>query len=83
VLIYKPWRRRIDKKRVRNAHFEPLSQDQATAGLEEEELQHAPVASNDVPKDMGVSVEPVEVTDAAGPVHHGEIPKALGNRSTR
>jgi high-affinity nickel-transport protein len=70
VLVYKPWRRRIDKKRVRNAHFEPLSQDQANALFEEEELQDTPISNNRATKDVGVSSEPVEVTRAARPAHN-------------
>jgi high-affinity nickel-transport protein len=70
VILYKPWRRRVDKKRVRNARFEPLSQDAATARAEdEEEQQSAPRAQKSGTKDVDVYVEPIEATDAAGPVH--------------
>ncbi|KAF2653219.1 high affinity nickel transport protein nic1 [Lophiostoma macrostomum CBS 122681] len=72
VLLYKPWRRHIDKKRARNAHFEPLEQN--NGGLaedqEDEELGDRPKNSNDTKNragDVEVSVEPVEVTDSAGP----------------
>ncbi|KAI4675752.1 uncharacterized protein J4E88_007787 [Alternaria novae-zelandiae] len=36
VLLYKPWRRRIDRKRVNNAHFEPLPQENDVPGSDEE-----------------------------------------------
>lgn len=68
VILYKPWRRRIDKRRVRDAHFEPLSQDPSNIRVEEEEIQVAATARQDVIKDPNVNIEPVERTDGAGPV---------------
>jgi high-affinity nickel-transport protein len=35
VLLYKPWRRRIDRKRLRNATFEPLPAE-SDAGVQED-----------------------------------------------
>ena len=70
VILYKPWRRRIDRKRVRNAHFEPLSQDAATTRAEdEEEQQNMLRAQKSVTKDVDVNIEPIETTEAAGPAH--------------
>lgn len=68
VILYKPWRRRIDKRRVRDAHFEPLSQDPSNARAEEEEIQAPAATRQDVIKDPNVNIEPVERTDEAGPV---------------
>ncbi|CAO2651609.1 Nn.00g041790.m01.CDS01 [Neocucurbitaria sp. VM-36] len=36
VLVYKPWRRRIEQKRARRAHFEPLPQTPLAARPDEE-----------------------------------------------
>ncbi|KAF1834923.1 NicO-domain-containing protein [Decorospora gaudefroyi] len=69
VLLYKPWRRRIDKKRVNNAHFEPLSQDLNTAIPVDEEQRNTPESNGTYSKDVSVNVEPLEVTDIAGPAH--------------
>jgi high-affinity nickel-transport protein len=66
-LLYKPWRRRIDKKRVRNAHFEPLAQDPTTAQRDDEELQDSLPTDRNGAKDLNINVEPVEATDIAGP----------------
>jgi high-affinity nickel-transport protein len=71
VLLYKPWRRRIDKKRARNAHFDPLEQSNEGLTEEEEELETRPKDRTDAKNgagDVEVNVEPVEVTDAAGPI---------------
>ncbi|RAR13036.1 high affinity nickel transport protein nic1 [Stemphylium lycopersici] len=67
VLLYKPWRRRIDNRRATNAHFEPLPQDQETPEPNREELRYAPGQENVYTKDVDVNVEPVEATDVAGP----------------
>ncbi|OAL48228.1 NicO-domain-containing protein [Pyrenochaeta sp. DS3sAY3a] len=69
VLLYKPWRRRIDKKRVQNAHFEPLSQDPNNNRLDDEEQQVSPQADTVLTKNINVDVAPVENADAAGPAH--------------
>lgn len=68
VLLYKPWRRRIDRKRLGDAHFEPLSQDSIPAQIVDEELESDPGANQTHSKDVGVNVVPVKATDAAGPV---------------
>jgi high-affinity nickel-transport protein len=69
VLFYKPWRRRIDKKRVSDAHFEPLSQDLETNEPQDEEQRTVPQSMATYAKDVDVSVEPVEATDVAGSAH--------------
>jgi high-affinity nickel-transport protein len=69
VLLYKPWRRRVDRKRVKNAHFEALPQENDTAGLDEEEPREVLASTTTHPKDVDVNVESVETTDVAGPAH--------------
>jgi high-affinity nickel-transport protein len=66
VLLYKPWRRRVDRNRVRNAHFEPLAQSSERQRNEEEELQDCPRVGKDGAKAPKVDVASIEVTDAAG-----------------
>jgi high-affinity nickel-transport protein len=69
VLLYKPWRRRIDKKRLGDAHFTPLPQspNNNTPGEEEEQIGASTTAERS--KTFDITVEPVETTDAAGPAH--------------
>ncbi|KAI8941980.1 hypothetical protein NX059_000091 [Plenodomus lindquistii] len=70
VLVYKPWRRRIDKKRARNAHFEPLPQNLITVEPADEEIANTGATTNkNDSKDVDVSVVAVETTDLAGPSH--------------
>jgi high-affinity nickel-transport protein len=69
VLLYKPWRRRIDRKRVNNAHFEPLPQENDVPVSDEEHHREAFASSTTQAKAVDVNVEPVEATDIAGPVH--------------
>lgn len=66
VFLYKPWRRRVDKKRLGNAHFEPLSQNPDTVAPHDEEQQNDPSRGT---KDVDVVVQSVEATDLAGPAH--------------
>ncbi|KAF9737715.1 hypothetical protein PMIN02_004603 [Paraphaeosphaeria minitans] len=67
VLLYKPWRRRIDRKRMRNATFEPLDA-QAEDEFEGEMGRDAQNrTTKDDSKTAEVGIEPVETTDAAGP----------------
>lgn len=72
-MLYKPWRRRIDQKRVRNAYFEPLPQSPSTPEPVNEEQEDMFVAnknsSKDVDVDVNVNVEHIEATDTAGPAH--------------
>lgn len=68
-MLYKPWRRRIDKKRVGNAHFEPLSQEQSDFGPEEEVDGNVSSPNVTSAKDVSVYVEPVGATDSAGPAN--------------
>jgi high-affinity nickel-transport protein len=67
VILYKPWRRRIDKQRVRNAHFEPLSQDPNNVQGEGEELGVSSITRHEVGKDVVVDVDAIGASDAAGP----------------
>lgn len=61
----------MDKKRVRGAYFEPLSQDPNAAPSVDEQCEAAPTSGTIGGKDLDVNVEPVEVTDAAGPARRG------------
>jgi len=67
VILYKPWRRRVDKKRIGNAHFEPLAQDPDVPRRDDEERQVPTTAISTDTKDINVSVEPIQATDTAGP----------------
>jgi high-affinity nickel-transport protein len=67
VLLYKPWRRRVDRNRVRNAHFELLPQSNERQCDEEKELQDSPRVGKDGAKALRVDVASIEVTNAAGP----------------
>lgn len=69
MVLYKPWRRRVDKQRVRNAHFEPLSQDPTNAQGEGEEVEVPSTTRQERVKDVAVDVNAIEATDAAGPAH--------------
>ncbi|KAF2846457.1 NicO-domain-containing protein [Plenodomus tracheiphilus IPT5] len=67
VLLYKPWRRRIDKRRMQNAHFEPLVQDpNSVEPVDEDSLKISTTSKNDRKK-VDISVAAVEATDLAGP----------------
>jgi high-affinity nickel-transport protein len=67
VILYKPWRRRIDKKRVRNTHFEPLPQDLIATSRDANEIHNAPAIGSDGVKALDIKVQPLEATDVAGP----------------
>ncbi|RMZ67929.1 beta-ketoacyl synthase [Pyrenophora seminiperda CCB06] len=69
VVLYKPWRRRIDKKRVSNACFEPLSQDQDISGPNQEASRNAASPSITYAKDANVYVKPDDAVDGAGPAN--------------
>lgn len=69
MILYKPWRRRIDKRRVHSAHFEPLSQDPASARAEGEGLQVPLTTGREGLKDPNVLIEPVDATVIAGPAN--------------
>lgn len=64
VLLYKPWRRRIDRKRTTNAHFEPLAQTNEGQREDEDELEESPKKGT---AGTAITTVPVETTDAAGP----------------
>jgi high-affinity nickel-transport protein len=69
VLIYKPWRRHIDKKRMRNAQFLPIPQGTGS-DIEASVPEQSNEIQRDTPKgadDGGVVEISIEVTDAAGP----------------
>lgn len=66
MLLYKPWRRRIDRKRVRNAHFEPLSQN-IDIQRDDEELVEGPTVAKKGVDETEINIEPVQSTDTAGP----------------
>ncbi|KAI4615435.1 uncharacterized protein J4E87_009113 [Alternaria ethzedia] len=66
VLLYKPWRRRIDRKRVNNAHFEPLPQENDVRGSDEEHNRGIVPSSTTQTKAVEVNIEPVEAI-GAGP----------------
>ena len=70
MLFYKPWRRRIDRKRIGEAHFEPLSQSPTADAPNEEEQQDGTTVEADQPKVFNVRVEPAGTSDAARPVYH-------------
>jgi len=63
-LLYKPWRRRVDQKRLGNAHFEPLSQDPDTITPRDAEQR---IVSDRATKDVDVMVQSIEGTETAGP----------------
>ncbi|KAF2248369.1 NicO-domain-containing protein [Trematosphaeria pertusa] len=67
VILYKPWRRRIDKKRLRNATFEPLPPNTYTDAETDEDREDGSKQVKDGVKGADVDIEPVEATDAAGP----------------
>jgi len=64
VVLYKPWRRQIDKKRARRAHFIPLPQSSDTrVEATEEDPEILPIQTKSRNE---INVAPVEATDAAG-----------------
>jgi high-affinity nickel-transport protein len=67
VLLYKPWRRRVDRKRVRNAHFEPLPQNSEAQRDDDEELVESPTVAKKGVDETEINIEPVQSTDTAGP----------------
>ena len=69
MLLYKPWRRRIDQKRVGRAHFEPLPQSASLAGPVDGERQNIDGVDMDHSKKADISIAPVEATDVGGPAH--------------
>ena len=59
----------MDKKRVNNAHFEPLSQSLDTARPIDGEQRNTPELGGTYSKAVDVNVEPMEATDVAGLAH--------------
>jgi hypothetical protein len=71
-LIYKPWRRYIDKKRMRNAQFLPLPQSmgsdvEAPAPGQPDEIQRARPEDTTGKKDSAVTEVTSELTDDIRP----------------
>lgn len=68
VLLYKPWRRRVDKKRAKRAHFVPLPQSSdIRRDLDDEDVESTPTPTKDGISGAEIHIAPVETTDAAGP----------------
>ncbi|KAF2638609.1 NicO-domain-containing protein [Massarina eburnea CBS 473.64] len=68
VILYRPWRRYIDKKRIQNANFESVSENSGTEAANEEPRNENGGQSVGVgAKDIDISIEPVEATGASGP----------------
>ncbi|PVI06425.1 high-affinity nickel transport protein-like protein [Periconia macrospinosa] len=70
VILYKPWRRYVEKGRRHRAYFEPMPTEYRD-GLEnenprDEEVGQGPT-EGPAKTTIGVSVDPVEATDEAGP----------------
>lgn len=73
VVLYGPWRRRVDRKRARDAHFEPLEQDGPVRAEGDEDEEDSVDGVRSLGKGAGVLVRPVEETDAAGPAGAGRV----------
>ncbi|OSS48380.1 hypothetical protein B5807_07817 [Epicoccum nigrum] len=72
VLLYRPWRRRVDKMRLGNAHFEPVSQDTNYPGpsdQEQQQQQQQQSVESSATKDVDVVVQSIEDTSLAGRAH--------------
>ncbi|KAF1961568.1 high affinity nickel transport protein nic1 [Byssothecium circinans] len=68
VILYRPWRRHIDKKRMQHANFEPvLAENEAEVDNDETPDATEQWTTKRDAKAMDVDVKPVEATDAAGP----------------
>ena len=72
-MLYRPWRRRVDKMRLGNAHFEPLSQGSNYSGPSNQEQQQQgqeQSGESSAAKDVNVVVQSIEDTSLAGRAHH-------------
>jgi high-affinity nickel-transport protein len=67
VLVYGPWRRRVDSMRARNAHFEQIPQTIRDSRDDEEDVEDPIGKSADKGDRTEINIKPVESTDAAGP----------------
>ncbi|KAF1967735.1 high affinity nickel transport protein nic1 [Bimuria novae-zelandiae CBS 107.79] len=65
VLLYRPWRRRVDRKRMRNATFQPLPAEADVVADDDESREGE--RTKDLSKAVDISVKPVGVTDPTGP----------------
>ena len=70
ILLYKPWRRKVDKNRLENANFEPLAQNSGTAILGDEEQHSGVIDKSGGTKEVDFEVQSFEGTALAGPVRH-------------
>ena len=66
MLLYPPWRRRVDKKRVQFAHFEPLAQDSGNLDPVNETMGNALPTNKTAFKDIDINIDPVDTTVVAG-----------------
>lgn len=64
VLLYKPWRRRIDRKRVRDSHFEPVPQTPCGTNGTDEESQIVPTTDGKDSKSTKIVVQPIEASSS-------------------
>ncbi|CAI6337291.1 unnamed protein product [Periconia digitata] len=69
VILYKPWRRHVEKGRLQRAHFEPMPTDDRDEFVDESvQEERVNQSAGETPtKAVGVNVKPVEATDEAGP----------------
>ncbi|KAL6704857.1 hypothetical protein ACN47E_007540 [Coniothyrium glycines] len=70
VLLYKPWRRRIEKRRLQNAHFEPLPQAAQEPEHIDEESHDVGIVAHGSTKDVGVTVDSLESVHIGGSSRH-------------
>ena len=69
VLIYKPWRRRIEKKKAHNAHFEPFSQTSVAIRPNGEDNQNVPDMDKKHGKGDNANMEQIRDTGGAWSAH--------------
>ena len=68
MLLYKPWRRRIDKKREQKAHFVPLPQSgDARSDINDENVERIMTPTKGAHGAAEINIAPARATDAAGP----------------
>lgn len=69
-MLYKPWRRRVDKKRLGSAHFEQLTQGPDAATPSDEERRSGTMDRNAGTKGADIEVQSFETAALAGPARH-------------
>ncbi|KAF2270084.1 high affinity nickel transport protein nic1 [Lojkania enalia] len=67
VLLYKPWRRRVDRKKLRSQNFEPLPISPDDYREEDEDLDEMPRAGKGDDVEVNVKDVNMSATDVAGP----------------